>query len=298
MQLVPLGRSGIPVSRIAFGCMSLQGSETENISLLHEALDGGINFFDTADLYDKGANEASLGKAFKGKRDQVVIATKVGNQWRTDGSGWDWNPTKPYILASVEGSLRRLQTDYIDLYQLHGGTIKDNTAETIEAFEQLKSEGKIRHYGISSIRPNVVRRWVAQSNMATEMVQYSLLDRRPEEEILPLVQEKNIGVLVRGAVAQGLLLGKPAKPYLEHDAATVEAVAKAVEALDVPNHTAATKAIQWVLANKAVTTAVIGIRTKQQLADALYALQQQPLPEEAIAQLNAAAPVSKYQDHR
>lgn len=298
MQQAQLGHTGLKVSRIAFGCMSLQGPEQENIGLLHQALESGINFFDTADLYDKGANESLVGKAFREKRDQVVIATKVGNQWRADGSGWDWNPTKQYIIAAVEASLRRLQTDYIDLYQLHGGTIEDNTAETIEAFEQLKDAGKIRYYGISSIRPNVVRRWTEQSNMASVMVQYSLLDRRPEETILPLLQQKNIGVLVRGALAQGLLLGKPPKPYLEHDVETVQAAAMAVASVCPASHTPASTALHWVLANRAVTSAVVGIRTKQQLEDALFALRQQPLPQDVVAQLDAATPALRYRDHR
>src|ERR1035437_7075729 len=83
--------------------------------------DNGINYFDTADLYDKGLNEINIGNALKAKRDQIIIATKVGNQWRSDGTGWDWNPRKDYILKAVEQSLQRLQTNYIDLYQLHGG---------------------------------------------------------------------------------------------------------------------------------------------------------------------------------
>jgi aryl-alcohol dehydrogenase-like predicted oxidoreductase len=87
---------------------------------------------------------------------KVIIATKVGNQWRADGSGWDWNPNKDYIISAVEQSLKRLQTDYIDLYQLHGGTMEDPIDETIEAFEQLQKQGKIRYYGISSIRPTVI----------------------------------------------------------------------------------------------------------------------------------------------
>ena len=89
-----LGRSDLNVSSLSFGCMSLSEDHAANARLLHQALNGGINFFDTADLYQKGFNETTVGKAFKGKREQVIIATKVGNQWRRDGSGWDWNPSK------------------------------------------------------------------------------------------------------------------------------------------------------------------------------------------------------------
>ena len=160
MQYLQLGSSTLQVSRIAFGCMSLQ-QEPGSIDVLQRAVALGINYFDTADLYDKGVNETLVGTALKGVRDKVVIATKVGNVWRPDGSGWDWNPSKQHILKSVDESLKRLQTDYIDLYQLHGGTLQDPIDESIEAFEQLVQQGKIRYYGISSIRPNVIREWIS-----------------------------------------------------------------------------------------------------------------------------------------
>src|SRR5215210_8642622 len=107
MEYKQLGKSDLRVSRIAFGCMSLKDNQAENEKILHRASEYGINYFDTADLYDKGMNEISLGRAFKGKRQQAVIATKVGNQWRPDGSGWDWNPGKKYILTAIEESLKR-----------------------------------------------------------------------------------------------------------------------------------------------------------------------------------------------
>jgi aryl-alcohol dehydrogenase-like predicted oxidoreductase len=216
MNYKQLGKSDLQISEVGFGCMSLKGNKQENEKIIHHAIEVGVNFFDTADLYDKGINEESLGDALKNKRDKVIIATKVGNQWRADGSGWDWNPGKNYILSSVEQSLKRLQTDVIDLYQLHGGTIDDPLNETIEAFEFLKQQGKIRHYGISSIRPNVIRAYVERSNIVSVMMQYSLLDRRPEEVCFPLLKENNIGVLARGTVAQGLLINKPSKPYLNY----------------------------------------------------------------------------------
>src|SRR5690606_31846925 len=114
------------------------------------------------------------------------------------------------------------QTDHIDLYQLHGGTIDDPIDETIDAFETLRTAGKIRYYGISSIRPNVIREYVSRSNISTVMMQYSLLDRRPEESCLPLLAEKRITVLARGTVAGGLLINKAPKEYLEHPQQQVE----------------------------------------------------------------------------
>ena len=178
-----LGRSSLKISRIGFGCMSLKPGQ-DNIQLITDAaIDKGINYFDTADIYDKGVNEINIGKALRAKRKQILIATKVGNQWKEDGSGLNWNPTKKHVLQAVEKSLYRLQTDYIDLYQLHGGTIEDNIDETIEAFELLQQQGKIRYYGISSIRPNVIREYVKRSNIVSVMMQYSLLDRRLEEHL-------------------------------------------------------------------------------------------------------------------
>ena len=224
-----LGNSTLEISEIGFGCMSLSGTEPEQADILHHAMDLGINFFDTADLYNKGMNEISVGKALKTKRNKVILATKVGNQWRPDGSGWDWNPRKDYILNTVEGSLKRLQTDCIDLYQLHGGTINDAIDDTIAAFETLKQQGKIRYYGISSIRPNVIREYIKRSSIVSVMMQYSLLDRRPEESCLDLLKKNNIGVLARGTVAQGLLVDKAAKEYLQYSEKEVQTVAETVK---------------------------------------------------------------------
>src|ERR1019366_7189527 len=179
----------------------------------------------------KGQNEKALGKAVRHKRKEVVIASKVGNQIRIDGSGMDWNPRKEYIISSVEESLKRLQTDYIDLYQLHGGTIEDPIDETIGAFETLQQQGKIRFYGISSIRPNVIREYVKRSNIISVMMQYSLLDRRPEETCFGLLEKKHIGVLARGGVAKGLLIDKPAENYLNYNAADTSKAATAVDLL-------------------------------------------------------------------
>ena len=215
MEYCLLGKSDLNISRLGFGCMSLDPKDPRGENILHMAMDAGMNYFDTADLYNKGENEMMLGRAFRDKRKELILATKVGNQWRNDGSGWDWNPSKKYILSSVDLSLERLQTDYIDLYQLHGGTIEDPIDEVIEAFEMLKSAGKIRYYGISSIRPNVIREYIKRSSIISVMMQYSLLDRRPEEEMLSLLKENQIGVLARGTVAKGLLVSKTGRAVFE-----------------------------------------------------------------------------------
>jgi aryl-alcohol dehydrogenase-like predicted oxidoreductase len=298
MEYALLKHTGLHISRIGFGCMSLGTDERLVEKMIDRAVDLGINYFDTADLYDKGLNEELVGKALKGVRKEVVLATKVGNQWRPDGSGWDWNPRKEYILRCVEDSLRRLQTDHIDLYQLHGGTLQDPMEETIETFELLVQQGKIRYYGISSIRPNVIREWVARSNIVSVMTQYSLLDRRPEEETLALLHQHDIGVMVRGSVAQGLLVNKLAKPYLNYREEEVKKAAVAIQALSSENRSPAQTAIRYVLHHPAVTSAVVGMRTIEQLEEAVRTLTSPDLTEEDMERLRSAVPVNQYAEHR
>lgn len=298
MDYRQLGRSNLHISKIGFGCMSLKLDAPDNEAILLKALDNGINYFDTADLYDKGLNEEFLGTVFKGKRDKVILATKAGNQWRADGSGWDWNPRKEYILACAEKSLKRLQTDYIDLYQLHGGTLQDPIDETMEAFETLVAQGKIRYYGLSSIRPNVIREWAGRSNMVSVMTQYSLLDRRPEEATLDLLHQKNIGVVTRGSVAQGLLIDKPPKDYLGYSRAEVAKAASAVRSLSGTQRTPAQTAIQYVLQHPAITSAIVGIRTMEQLQEAVEVANLNPLSEEDRLLLQNAITPHQYAEHR
>ncbi|HWI93016.1 MAG TPA: aldo/keto reductase [Flavisolibacter sp.] len=298
MEYQQLGKADLKISRIGFGCMSLKSNDPESEKVLQQAMESGINYFDTADLYDKGANEEMLGRVFKQNRDKIILATKAGNQWRPDGSGWDWNPRKEYILQCAEQSLKRLQTDYIDLFQLHGGTMNDPLDETMEAFEQLVKEGKIRYYGISSIRPNVIKYWSAHSNIVSVMTQYSLLDRRPEEETLDLLKQKNIGVVVRGSVGQGLLVDKPSRPHLDYSEEEVHKRAKAIKELSYKNRTAAQTAIQYVLNHPAVTSAIVGMRTMEQLEEAVHTLNAFPLKEEELMHLKKALSANYYKEHR
>lgn len=278
--------------------MSLGSDENANVHLFDGALERGINFFDTADLYDKGINEERVGRMIRGKRAKVILATKVGNEWRRDGSGWDWNPHKEYILRAVEGSLRRLGTDHIDLYQLHGGTIGDPIDETIEAFEILQQQGKIGYYGISSIRPNVIREWVRRSRMVSVMMQYSLLDRRPEESCLDLLEKAGIGVLARGVLAKGLLAGKASSAYLDHDTTAVEKMRLGLASHSGNGRSPAQTAVVSVLAQPGITSAVIGIRNAAQLEEAAGAQHVQMLAGPALAELRGLIPVNYYSEHR
>lgn len=298
MNKVSLGKSDLEVSELGFGCMSLGLDHKHNAQLLHYAVEHGINYFDTADLYDQGENEITVGKAFKGMRDQVILATKVGNEWKDDASGWDWNPSKVYIKQAIFKSLKRLQTDYIDLYQLHGGTIDDPIEETIQAFEELKTEGWIRFYGISSIRPNVIRDYIDKSNIVSNMMQYSLLDRRPEEEMLPLLKKNNISVVVRGAVAKGLLINKEATDYLEYSKEEISDLQKELALLCDESRQASQLALRYVLADPTVATVALGVSGLEQLKDNLKLVDIPPLTTEEVSQLRELTKAVIYKTHR
>lgn len=293
MKFNRLGTSELAVSEVSFGCMSLRKDHSSNERLIRQAVESEINFFDTADLYDKGWNEESVGKALASVRDLVIIATKIGNQWRKDGSGWDWNPRKEYILKAVEDSLKRLQTECIDLYQLHGGTIDDPIDEAIEAFELLKRQGKIREYGISSIRPNVIREWVKKSNMVSVMMQYSLLDRRSEETCLDLLHKNNISVITRGSLAKGMLINKPAKEYLGYSEDEVSKLQKVIQKTGNP----IASSLQFVLQHPVVASAVVGIRTKEQLNSITSSLKNS-VSNEVLSELVSLLEPKVYEKHR
>jgi aryl-alcohol dehydrogenase-like predicted oxidoreductase len=303
-----LGRSGIEVSTVGLGCMSLGLDRSRAEHILRRAFDLGVTLFDTADLYDKGVNEELVGETLHGMRDRVVIATKVGNRWRPDGSGWDWDPTEKYILQAVRASLRRLKTDYIDLYQLHGGTMDDPAEETVRAFERLLQTGTIRAWGISSIRPNVVRRYAAMAEsgaagLSSEMVQYSVLDRRPEEEILETARRAGMGVLVRGAVAGGLLAGRPpaGKPpaeYLGLAASEAQAAQEALRAISGADTEMAQTAIRFALSHPAVTAVAAGASSVAQVEANIAAADRPPLSDADQRALREAVRQLRYTSHR
>ncbi|BCU52369.1 oxidoreductase [Staphylococcus auricularis] len=198
-------KSGIELSELGLGCMSL-GTEYDHAeSIIERALEHGITYFDTADMYDKGQNEEIVGKALKKYQDRgdIVIGTKVGNHLKDDGSTF-WDPSKKYIKSQVKTSLQQLGVEHLDLYQLHGGTIDDPLDETISAFDELKQEGIIRAYGISSIRPNVINYYLEHSDIETLMSQFNLIDNRPET-LIDRVHQEGVKMLARGPVFKGLL---------------------------------------------------------------------------------------------
>lgn len=264
-----LGSSDLLVGEISIGCMSVGTEEQQAVYLIHEALDKGVNLLDTADLYQHGRNEEIVGAAIRGRRQDVILATKVGNRRIPGQEGWEWDPSKKYILSAVKESLRRLGTDYIDLYQLHGGTINDPIDETIEAFEQLQREGVVRYYGISSIRPHVIREYVKRSNIVSVMNQYSLLDRRAEEEVLSLLQERGISVIARGPVASGVLADKgeekAAKGYLDYEEAELLDVRKQLKAFAGADRSMGQTAIRYSLSHPTVAAVIPGASSLGQL---------------------------------
>lgn len=267
-----LGTSDLKVSSLGFGAMSLaynQPKEVDNI--LQYAFEKGINYIDTADLYDKGMNEVVVGNTIKSFRKDIVLATKVGNKWRPDGTGWDWDVSPLHIQQGLEDSLKRLQTDYIDLYQVHGGTNQDDFDAVVATMENLVQQGKIRYYGISSIRPNVFLRYSDASNIVSNMMQYSILDNRPEE-FLYKFGHAGISVIARGVLAQGLLINKEAKPYLQYSKDAVLGVqgqVKDICALYAINEIAV--ALAYVLKDTTVASALVGVRSTAQLDDILKA---------------------------
>lgn len=201
-------KSGIEISELGLGCMSLGTDYKKAQPIIESAIDNGITYFDTADIYDQGVNEEIVGKALKKyqNRDDIVIGTKVGNRLTDDGH-MTWDPSKKHIKESVKGSLKRLGLNHLDLYQLHGGTIDDPLDETISAFDELKQEGYFRAYGISSIRPNVIDYYLKNSQIETLMSQFNLIDNRPES-LINDVHDKQVKILARGPVFKGLLTSK------------------------------------------------------------------------------------------
>lgn len=303
MKKNKLGKSDLMVSELGLGCMSLGTVEQEAEKIIDAALEAGINYFDTADLYDFGVNEEIVGKHLKKVRDKVIIATKVGNRWSEGKDSWHWDPSKEYIKEAVKQSLKRLRTDYIDLYQLHGGTTSDNIDETIEAFEELRMEGIIRYYGISSIRPNVIREYVKKSNIVSNMMQYSILDRRPEEEALPLLHENNISVVTRGSLAKGLLsaraLDKASKSgYLDYSYEDLQELIHSLQEKVAKKRTLTEVALQYNLAHPAVASVIVGASSVEQMKENVKAITSDPLTSDEIRIIQEISKANQYTEHR
>jgi aryl-alcohol dehydrogenase-like predicted oxidoreductase len=213
MKKITLGSNGLEVSRLGLGCMGMSAfytgagqDEQGSIATIHRALDLGITFFDTAEMYGPYDNEKLLAKALKGRRDDAVIATKFGTiNHATNERGLDGGPAN--VRFSVEGSLERLQTDHIDLYYQHRMDPNVPIEDTVGALADLISEGKIRGYGLSEAAPATIRRAHAVHPVTALQTEYSLWSRDPEAEILPLLRELGIGFVPYSPLGRGFLTG-------------------------------------------------------------------------------------------
>jgi aryl-alcohol dehydrogenase-like predicted oxidoreductase len=287
MRYRTLGRTGIKVSPYALGTLMFATSvgnadPADSARVLHKALDAGINFVDTADVY--GDSEEVVGQALKGRRDDVVLATKFGRPIGDDPN--HQGTSRRWIMTAVENSLRRLQTDYIDLYQIHRPDPSTAMEETLSALTDLIHSGKVRAIGTSGLPPSeiVEAQWVSVrrhlTRFHTEQPAYSLLNRGIEREVLPVAQRFGLGTLVWGPLGQGLLTGRVRKggpndlsrarffKHLndEHRLDVVEQlIALAADAGLPMTH----MAMAFTITHPGVTSALLGARTETQLDDLL-----------------------------
>jgi aryl-alcohol dehydrogenase-like predicted oxidoreductase len=212
-----LGRQGLTVSAIGLGCMGMSdfygpSDEATNLRVLNAALDIGINFLDTADMYGLGANERLLGEVLKARRNEVVLATKFGAIRGPDGAFLGVNGTPGYVRAACDASLKRLGVDHIDLYYQHRVDPKVAIEETVGAMSELVSAGKVRHLGLSEASANTIRRAAAVHPIAALQSEYSLWTRDIEADILPVCEDLGIGVVAYSPLGRGFLTGAYTKP--------------------------------------------------------------------------------------
>ncbi|MFZ4893715.1 aldo/keto reductase [Plantibacter sp. Mn2098] len=288
-----LGGTGISVSELALGAMMFgqmgNTDHNDSIGIIHKAIDAGINFIDTADVYSAGESEIIVGKAIAGRRDDIVLATKFGLPMGEDPN--QRGASRRWITSSVEGSLRRLGTDYIDLYQLHRFDYGTDLGETLATLTDLQRSGKIRAFGSSTFPAEriVEAQWIATERglgrFITEQPMYSIFARKLEAAVLPTAQRHNMGVLTYSPLNGGWLSGRAditgahrvaSRPSM-YDTTTPTGAAK-LDALNRLTVVAADAgltmpqlAIGFVLAHPAITSAIIGPRRHDQLDGLLTA---------------------------
>src|SRR3954466_7126324 len=296
MNYRPLGRTGVQVSPLCLGTMMFGAwgntDHDDSIRIIHRALDAGINFVDTADVYSAGESEEIVGKALKGHRDDVVLATKLGVPMDEDPN--HRGGSRRWIIQELENSLRRLDTDYIDLYQLHRPDPHTDIDETLAALTDLVQQGKVRYIGSSSFNAGqiVEAQWTARERrlerFRTEQPPYSLLVRSIELDVLPTAQRHGMGILTYSPLSGGWLWGSwsadssPTSPArqrlakrfdmsLPENQRKLEAVDQLQQVADDAGLTMIELAIAFVVNHPGVTSAIIGPRTMQQLDSQLPA---------------------------
>jgi len=290
MQYRTLGRTGIKVSPYCLGAMMFGGlgnpDHDDCIRIIHKALDSGINFIDTADRYSRGESEEIVGKALKGRRDNIVLATKVHGPMGVDPN--QQGNSRRWIMQAVEASLRRLGTDHIDLYQIHRPAPDTDIEETLSALTDLVRAGKVRAIGSSTFPASeiVEAQWVAErrglARFRTEQPPYSILNRGGEREVLPVCQTYGMGALVWSPLAKGMLTGRYRKgqplpdglrakmfPEQMADDRNLDAVERLIAVAEAAGLSLTHMAMAFVMAHPGVTSAILGPRTMPQLDDLL-----------------------------
>ncbi|HXT87781.1 MAG TPA: aldo/keto reductase [Trebonia sp.] len=308
MKYRSLGRTGIKVSPYALGAMMFGAvgnpDHDDSIRIIHKALDAGINFIDTADAYSHGESEEIVAKALKGRRDDVVVATKAGMPMGDDPNMR--GASRRWIMAEVESSLRRLQTDYIDLYQIHRPDPDTNIEETLSALTDLIRSGKVRAIGSSAMPASdmVEAQWVAErrglERFHTEQPTYSILSRGIETEVLPVAQRYGMGIVVWSPLAMGMLTGRVRKgqqtdlrrtALFRHmsDERRLDAVEQVIPVAEKAGLPMTHLAMAFAIAHPGVTSALIGPRTMEQLDDLLASVDV-TLTDEILDQLDEIVP--------
>jgi aryl-alcohol dehydrogenase-like predicted oxidoreductase len=289
MQYRTLGGTGIKVSPYALGALMLGASignpdHDDSIRIIHKALDAGINFIDTADAYSHGESEVVVGKALKGRRDSVVLATKLSRPMGDDPN--QQGASRRWIMTAVENSLRRLQTDYIDLYQIHRPDPATDIEETLSTLSDLIHSGKVRAIGSSTTPASDIMeaQWVAErrglERFRTEQPPYSILNRGIESEVLPIAQRYGMGTLVWGPLAQGMLTGRVRKGQQSDlvraaffkaisDERRLDAVEQIIPLAGEAGLPMTHLAMAFAITHPGVSSALIGPHTMEQLDDLL-----------------------------
>jgi aryl-alcohol dehydrogenase-like predicted oxidoreductase len=307
MKYRTLGKTGIKVTPYCLGAMMFGGIANSDhddcIRIIHKALDFGINFIDTADRYSNGESEQIVGKALKGRRDNIVLATKVHGPMGTDPN--QQGNSRRWITQAVEASLRRLQTDHIDLYQIHRPSPDTDIEETLSVLTDLMRAGKVRAIGSSTFPASeiVEAQWVAErrglARFRTEQPPYSILNRSIESEVLPLCQKYGMGALVWSPLAKGMLTGRYRRgqalpeslrvkvfPEQMADERNLEAVERLVPIADEAGLSMTHLAMAFVMAHPGVTSAILGPRTMPHLED-LLAGAETVLDDEVLDRIDA-----------
>lgn len=309
MKTRALGREGLRVSALGLGCMGMSdfygpASEDEAIATIHEAIDRGIDFIDTADVYGPFTNEQLVGRALRGRRDAVVLASKFGNVRGADGKWMGIDGRPEYVRQACDASLQRLGVDRIDLYYQHRVDRKVPIEETVGAMGELVRAGKVRFLGLSEAAAATIRRAHATHPISALQTEYSLWTRDPETEILPTVRELGIGFVAYSPLGRGFLTGRfrgdadfrendfrRNHPRFQGDNFTANrALVERVRAVaDDKRVTAAQLALAWVLSRGDDVAPIPGTTTRTHLAENIAATDIQ-LTADDIARLDAAAP--------